>query len=112
MPQHDEAADPGKSRTAAAAVKSAPAQSYWRSFPALEKALQQDNPPLLGRIQETCRKLDGILKSGSPQEKSRAQSAMTAYTRGLELYRELVNRRDQALALAQASNRGKAPHDK
>lgn len=110
MPRQGQPADSGKSGTAAAGAKSTPGQSYWRSFPALEKALQQERPPLLDRIRATCGTLDEILKSGSPQEKARAQSAMTAYTRALELYRELVNRRDDAFA--QASNRGKAPHDK
>ena len=38
------------------------------------------------------------------------QAAMAAYGRALELYRELVDRRDYAVA--EASNQGKPPHDK
>jgi hypothetical protein len=95
----------------AAARKPAPAKEpYWRSFPALENLLEQERPPLLDRIKGTCGQLDSILKSGSPQEKARAQDAMTAYARALELYQELVKRRDEIFA--QTRNRDKAPHDK
>ena len=93
-----------------ARAQDAAAEGYWRSFPLLEKLLAQEQPPLLDRIKATCNQLDGILKSGSPQEKARAQDAMTAYARALELYRELVDRRNEALA--QASNLGKAAYDK
>jgi hypothetical protein len=85
-------------------------QAYWRSFPLLERLLEEENPPLLDRIKATCQQLDGILKSGSPQEKARAQHAITGYARALELFRDLVNRRDQAVA--EISNRGRASHDK
>jgi hypothetical protein len=76
----------------------------------LENLLEQERPPLLDRIKATCRQLDTIVKQGSPQEKARAQDAMTAYGRALQLYQDLAKRRDEFLA--QAGNRGKAPHDK
>jgi hypothetical protein len=87
-----------------------PAATYWRSFPRLEKLLQEEQPQLLARVQDTCRALDRILQSGSPQEKARAEEALTGYLRALELYRELVARRDQAVA--EASNSVRAAHDK
>jgi hypothetical protein len=92
-----------------AKIVSAP-DAYWRSFPQLEKVLGEERPALLDRIQATCRQLDAIVKSGTPQEKARAKEAMSGYTRALELYRELVDRRDQVIA--EVSNRGKVPHDK
>ena len=84
--------------------------TYWRSFPTLEKLLEQERPTLLVQIRATCRRLEAILKSGSPPEKARAQNAMTAYGRALELYQDLVNRRDEFLI--QSRNSSRAPHDK
>jgi hypothetical protein len=78
-----------------------PAESYWRSFPLMEKVLGQEHPALLNQLQATCRLLDTAGKSGSPQEHARARAAITAYARALELYRELAGRRDQAIAQAQ-----------
>jgi hypothetical protein len=86
------------------------AAAYWRSFPVLEKMLQQEQPPLFERVKATCRQLDGILNSGSAQEKARAQDAMNAYARALELYQELVTRRNEMLAAA--GNNAGAAHDK
>ena len=111
MPDDDKSGRASRSQAGAAAGRPGPAKEpYWRSFPALESLLEQERPPLLDRIKATCRQLDSILKSGSPQEKARAQDAMTAYGRALELYQDLVSRRDEILA--QARNRSKAPHDK
>ena len=93
-----------------AAKAASASDTYWRSFPQLEKLLAEERPALLDRVQATCRQLDAIVKSGTPQEKARASEAMSGYTRALELYRELVERRDQTIA--EASNRGKVPHDK
>jgi hypothetical protein len=85
-------------------------KSYWRSFPQLEKLLAEERPPLLDRIEATCRQLDAIAASGSPQEKARARAAMVGYVRALELYRELVERRNQLFT--DASNRGRVASDK
>ena len=85
-------------------------QAYWRSFPLLERLLEEENPPLLDRIKATCQQLDGILKSGSPQEKARAQTCHHRLRARLRAFRDLVNRRDQAVA--EISNRGRASHDK
>jgi hypothetical protein len=99
-----------RSRTGAAGKPASAKETYWRSFPVLENLLRQDQPPLLDRINATCQQLDAILKSGSAQEKARAQDAMTAYGRALELYQDLVSRRNGMLA--EASNCGKASDDK
>lgn len=84
--------------------------TYWRSFPTLEKLLGQERPTLLVQIRATCRKLETILTSGSSPEKARAQDAITAYRRALELYQDLVNRRDEFLI--QSRNSRKSSHDK
>jgi hypothetical protein len=96
---------PGPAAGAAAAV-----QAYWRSFPILEKLLSLEQPPLLDQLSATCRQLDGIQKAGTPQEKARARDAMTAYARALELYQELVARRNQVMA--ETSNSGAGLHEK
>src|SRR3954451_11328647 len=86
-------------RTSPGPGKPAPEkQTYWRSFPTSEKLLDQEHGPILDRIQATCRQLDGILKQSSAPERARAQSVIAAYTRALELHRELVHRRDEIFA--------------
>jgi hypothetical protein len=82
--------------TQAAGAQRAPErEEYWRHFPQLEAALSAERPAVLTSIEGTCRKLDTIIKGGSPQEQARAQKAMTAYVRGLEMYRQLVEMRDK-----------------
>lgn len=73
-------------------------ESYFQSFPRMERLLEVGQPPLLTQMEGTCRRLDAILKSGSPQEAARAQTAMNAYARTLELYRYLATLRDKAWA--------------
>lgn len=82
---------------------------YWQSFPRMEKLLREERAPLLTQMEGTCRRLDAILKSGSPQEAARAQAAMNAYARALELYRYLATLRDNAWA---ASNNAASANDK
>jgi hypothetical protein len=84
--------------------------AYWRSFPVFESLLDQEQPVLLDRVKTTCRQLDSILKQGSAHERSRAQKALTAYVRTLELYQELVKSRNEILL--QTRNRPASPHDK
>jgi hypothetical protein len=72
-------------------------ERYWQTFPNFEKLLAEERPPLLGAMEGTCRRLDAVLQTGSPQERARAQSALTAYARTLELYRQLTEIRDKAL---------------
>ena len=92
-------------------ARPAPAQeTYWQHFPRFEKLLEVERPDLLAKMESTCRQLDGIMKTGSPQEQSRAQAAMTAYLRTLELYRQLAERRDKTYA--EVSNPKAHPRDK
>jgi hypothetical protein len=87
-----------------------PSPGNWRSFPHFERLLNVLNPPLVGSMQATCRQLESILNSGSPQEKSRARAVMTAYIRTLELYRRFAN--SAAAEGPQPGNLSRGPHDK
>ncbi len=89
-------------QTAAAAAKTAPTD--WRRYPNLDRALLEEQPPVLVRIEQTCRALDAVRRTGSPAEKQRANTALAAYGRALELYHDLVERRDRALAEPQQAH--------
>jgi hypothetical protein len=107
----DDKAGRNPSSHAGSPGKSSPAkESYWRTFPILEKVLEQERPPVLDRLRATCRQLEAIVHSGSQQERVRAQSAITAFRRALELHQDLVSRRDEMLP--HARNYGSATHDK
>jgi hypothetical protein len=70
----------------------------WRHFPEFEKLLSTEEPPqLLSRVENTCRQLDEVMKSGSENDKARAKAAITAFGRSLDLYRGLVEMRDKTL---------------
>jgi len=69
----------------------------WRHFPVFEETLSAEPPaPLLAKVERTCRQLNDLIKSGSDADKARAQSAMTAYGRSLDLLRLLAEVRDRA----------------
>ena len=69
-----------------------------RQFPQFEAILGTDEPsPLLQQIEKTCRQLNGIIQNGSEADKVRAQAAMTAYGRSLDLLRVLTEMRDAEL---------------
>ncbi len=70
----------------------------WRHFPQFEMLLSSEEPPpVLGKVEKTCRILDDILKSGSDADKARAKAAMTAFGRSLDLLRALTEMRDKTL---------------
>ena len=69
----------------------------WRQFPEFEKVLgAEEQGPLLARVERTCRQLNDVIQSGSDADQQRAQSAMTAYGRSLDLLRLLTELRDRA----------------
>jgi hypothetical protein len=85
-----------KSVAKAQPVISAADDVEWRHFPILEEVLGSQQPaPLLAKIESTCRQLNGMIQSGSDADKARAQSAMTAYGRSLDLLRLLTEVRDR-----------------
>ncbi len=70
----------------------------WRHFPQFEMLLSSEEPPpVLGKVEKTCRILDDILKSGTDADKARAKAAMTAFGRSLDLLRALTEMRDKTL---------------
>ena len=71
----------------------------WRHFPVFEQLLTSEEPPaLLAKVERTCRQLHEVIQSGSDADKVRAQAAMTAYGRSLDLMRLLAEMRDKAAA--------------
>ncbi len=70
----------------------------WRKFTVFEEILSSETPaPLLVKIETTCRQLNEVIQSGSASSKARAQAAMTAYGRSLDLLRLLTEVRDRAI---------------
>ena len=68
----------------------------WRHFPEFEKMFDGNQmQPMMQRIEKTCKQLDKFIQSGSPEQKSRAQAALTAYGRTLDLVRQLTELRDK-----------------
>lgn len=86
-------------RQTGAAAQAAPED--WLRYPHLDQALLLEEPPVLAAIEKTCRSLDQLRRSGSPVEKQRAGAALAAYVRALELYHDLVGRRDRLLTESQ-----------
>ncbi|HMK20983.1 MAG TPA: hypothetical protein VK466_01535 [Terriglobales bacterium] len=69
----------------------------WRSFPEFEKILSaEEPPPLLAKVEKTCRQLNSVIEGGSEADQARAKVAMTAYGRSLDLLRILTEARDKA----------------
>lgn len=69
----------------------------WRHFPEFETLLgSQESPPLLMKVEKTCRQLNDVLESGAEVDKARARAAMTAYGRSLDLLRFLTEMRDKS----------------
>jgi hypothetical protein len=52
--------------------------------------------PMLEKIQNTCKQLDLLIQTGTPEVKARGQVAMTAYGRALELLNRLAEMREAA----------------
>jgi hypothetical protein len=70
----------------------------WRQFPEFEKLLSaEDQSAMLGKVEKTCRQLDGLIKTGSETEKKRATAAMTAYGRSLDLLHTLTKMRNKSV---------------
>jgi hypothetical protein len=68
-----------------------------RHFPQFEKVFDSGQmTPMLEKIQSTCSQLDGVIQNGTAEEKLRAQAAMTAYGRALELFRQLAELRESS----------------
>jgi hypothetical protein len=70
----------------------------WRHFPEFEEILSCEAPaPLLAKVEKTCRQLNDLTQSGSEVDKVRAQVAMTAYGRSLDLLRLLTELKEKSV---------------
>jgi len=88
-----------KSAAKAPRPASAKEDTSWYQFPKFEEILSGEAPaPLLAKVEKTCRLLNDVIQSGSEADKARAQSAMTAYGRSLDLLRQLTQLRDRVAA--------------
>ncbi|MGH9427009.1 MAG: hypothetical protein ACRD2L_11990 [Terriglobia bacterium] len=66
-------------------------ETDWRRFPQFEQSFAGPEAmgEIMAKIEKTCRSLEQFRQSGTAREKARAQSAMRAYGRALELVRKL-----------------------
>ena len=73
-----------------AAAKKFP-ETNWRNFPQFEHAFESSEAmkDIFSRIEQTCQRLEQFRTKGSAREKTRAQAAMRAYGRTVELVRRL-----------------------
>jgi hypothetical protein len=66
-------------------------ETDWRHFPQFEQSFASPEAmaEIMAKVEKTCRDLEQFRRSGTAREKARAQSAMRAYGRTLELMRKL-----------------------
>jgi len=86
----------------AAGLQDAP----WRQYPHLDAAIEIGNSPVVAAIERTWNEIVRLTQSGTAREQERARAVMTAYGRVLELYRRLVELRDQAPGAGPSNMRG------
>ncbi|MCW5964408.1 MAG: hypothetical protein KIT83_10245 [Bryobacterales bacterium] len=66
-------------------------QTYWRSFPSVERLYSDGQlPNFLARCEQSCQALDTIIRQGDEREAERARAAMTAYGHTLQLLDHLA----------------------
>jgi hypothetical protein len=70
----------------------------WRRFPQFEKIFDSGQmPATLEKVQNTCKQLDNVIQTGTAEEKARAQIAMTAFGRALEVLKQLAEMRENSI---------------
>ena len=80
----------------------------WRRYPHLQSAIETETAAVLANLEQTRTEIEGLSRTGSVREQERARTVLLAYTRALELYRDLAERRDQ-LVHASSNMRSGAP---
>jgi hypothetical protein len=83
-------------------------ETPWRHYPHLDAAIEIGNFPVIAQIEQTWNEVVRLSQSGTDREQERARLVMTAYGRVLELYRRLVELRDQAPNTSASNLRGEA----
>jgi hypothetical protein len=78
----------------------------WRRFPAMEKLGEQRQlDAMMASIEATCQALDTARSAGSPAERDRAQLALAAYGRLLQLIGEIQAEAAKAAATSGVAGR-------
>lgn len=83
-------------------------ETPWRQYPRLDAAIEVGNFPVIAQIERTWNEAVRLSQSGVAREQERARTVMAAYGRVLELYRRLVELRDQAPVTSISNLRGEA----
>ena len=89
--QHPSAeSEPARNADVMAAARQHP-ETDWRHFPQFERSFDTPDAAkeMFTKIEKTCEQLERFRTTGTPREKSRAQAAMRAYGRTVELIRHL-----------------------
>jgi cell fate (sporulation/competence/biofilm development) regulator YlbF (YheA/YmcA/DUF963 family) len=74
-------------------------ETDWRRFPQFEQTFASSDAmkEVMAKIEKTCRQLEKFRQTGTAREKTRAQSAMQAYGRTLDLVRKLNDLREKEM---------------
>jgi len=80
----------------------------WRQYPHLDAALEIGNSPVIAQIERTWNEAVRLSQSGTAREQERARTVTTAYGRVLELYRRLVELRNEAPRTEASNLRGRS----
>jgi hypothetical protein len=83
-------------------------ETPWRQYPRLDAVIEVGNFPVIAQIERTWNEAVRLSQSGAAREQERARTVMAAYGRVLELYRRLVELRDQAPGTSISNLRGEA----
>jgi hypothetical protein len=70
-------------------------EASWRRYPNLEAAIDSESPAVVAEVESTRAEIESVSRTGGPREKERARTALTAFDRALDLYRHLLQLRDQ-----------------
>jgi hypothetical protein len=80
----------------------------WRHYPRLDAAIELGNFPVIAQIERTWNEAVRLSQSGTAREQERARTVTTAYGCVLELYRRLVELRNEAPSTEVSNLRGRS----
>jgi hypothetical protein len=83
-------------------------ETPWRQYPHLDAVIEIGNFPVIAQIERTWNEAVRLSQSGTVREQERARTVMAAYGRVLELYRRLVELREQVPGTSASNLRGEA----
>ena len=71
----------------------------WQQYPTFQELMSDYDKymDLRNKCVKTCKALDGVLQSGSPDEKDAAQKSINAYGYALGLLDEAIKARDKII---------------